>query len=71
MANPVAIFRQPRLSPKYGTPYVMAEIISVERGIHGQWIVTVLLDEVHFESMTYYYTKQEAVAACKAAYGMN
>lgn len=65
------MFRPYKKSPKSGTLYQFAEVVSQSTGNHGQWIVTVMLDETHFETVTYWgYSKREALRLCKAEYGI-
>jgi len=57
-------------SPK-GTPFYKAELASMTKEQYGQWIVTMLLDETQYETTQYYgYSKQEARATAKRAYGL-
>lgn len=58
-------------SPVLGTLFRHAEISSITRGVHGQWIATVLLDEAQYETSTFWgYTKNEVVQAVKDRYRM-
>lgn len=59
-----------KISPK-GTKFFEAEFRSARKGEHGQWVITMLLDEYQFESTQYhYYTKNEAIYNAEIAYGL-